>query len=84
MEDLIYGETASASNGGSGPGISRDVISYDASASDAARNRARVNTFLLLNEFIIDPLNSAAVDNTFIQSLATSGCLPCFSVLAED
>jgi hypothetical protein len=63
--------TASNSNEFSGLAISENEINYDASASDAARNRASVNT-LLLNGFIIDPLNSAAVDNTVIQSLTTN------------
>ncbi len=66
-------KTATASNGNdfSSLAISGNVISYDASASDAARNRASVST-LLLSGFIIDPLNSAAVDNTVIQSLTTN------------
>ena len=64
-------KTATASNGGSGLGISGDVISYDASASDAARNRASVGTGVL-NGFIVDPTNSAMVDNTLAQSLSAS------------
>ena len=68
-------KTATASNGGSGLGISGDVISYDASASDAARNRASVGTGVL-NGFIVDPTNSATVDNTLVQSLSASQSAP--------
>lgn len=64
-------KTATASDSGFGLGISGDVISYDASASDAARNRASVNT-VVLNGFIVDPTNSAMVDNTLVQSLTAS------------
>jgi hypothetical protein len=75
-------KTATASDSGSGLStsgdvissglsISGDVISYDASASDAARNRASVGTSVL-NGFIVDPTNSATVDNTLVQSLSAS------------
>jgi hypothetical protein len=64
-------KTATASNGGSGTGISGDSIFYDALASDGARNRAIVGTGVL-NGFIVDPTNSATVDNTLVQSLSAS------------
>ena len=64
-------KTAAASNGGFGQEISGDVISYDASASDAKRNSASINT-VALNGFIVDPTNSATVDNTVGQSLSAS------------
>ena len=66
-------KTASASNSyiDFGSSVSGNAISFEASASDAARNRASVST-LLLGGFIIDPLNSAAVDNTVMQSLTTN------------
>ncbi len=62
-------KTATASNGGSE--VSGDMVSYDASASDAKRNSASVNT-VALNGFIVDPTNSATVDNTAGQSLSAS------------
>jgi hypothetical protein len=64
-------KTAKASDGHPDLGIWGDVISYDASASDWARNSARVNT-VALNGFIVDPTNSATVDNTMVQSLTAS------------
>ncbi len=64
-------KTATASDDDSGTSISGDLISYDASASDAKRNSASVNT-VALNGFIVDPTNSATVDNTAGQSLSAS------------
>jgi hypothetical protein len=64
-------KTATASDEDFGTSVLGDVISYGASASDAARNSASVNT-VALNGFIVDPTNSATVDNTLGQSLSAS------------